>query len=71
MPKFNNFDYLYAVFMVIFGIVMFFSPRSVMRHAKYDEEGIKTENMVKKLGIGLAIFGIAFGIFIYYKMNHA
>jgi hypothetical protein len=57
--------------MFVFGIVMVSSPRSLMRKAKYDEESLKTESWVKKLGIGLCVFAVGFGIYIIYKLNNA
>lgn len=71
MRHFTNIDFLYPVFMLIFGIVMITSPRSLMRKAKYDEESLKTESWVKKLGIALCIFSVGFAVYIYYKLNNA
>jgi hypothetical protein len=42
-----------------------------MRKAKYDEESLKTESWVKKLGIGLCVFSVGFAIYIFYKLNNA
>lgn len=67
--RYTNWDYIYAVFMLLFGIFMIISPRSLMRKVKYDEEGLKTESWVKKAGIGLCIMAPLFAFFIYYKMN--
>lgn len=71
MNKFSNFDYIYAAFLFVFGIVMIFNPRLVMRKVKYDEEGMKTEKWVKKAGIGLCVFAVALAGFFYYKLNNA
>jgi hypothetical protein len=67
--QYSNWDYIYAVFMLIFGIFMIISPRSLMRKAKYDEESLKTESWVKKTGIGLCIMAPLFALFIYYKIH--
>ncbi|MDR1715941.1 MAG: hypothetical protein ACK5KN_11810 [Dysgonomonas sp.] len=67
--QYSNWDYIYAVFMLIFGIFMIISPRSLMRKAKYDEESLKTESWVKKAGIGLCIMAPLFAFFIYYKIH--
>lgn len=71
MRHLSNIDFLYPIFMFIFGIVMIMSPRSLMRKAKYDEESLKTESWVKKLGIGLCVFSVGFAIYIFYKLNNA
>ena len=71
MSNINYLDLLYPVFMFIFGIIMISSPRSLMRKAKYDEESLKTESWVKKLGIGLCVFAVGFGIYIFYKLKYA
>jgi len=42
-----------------------------MRKAKYDEESLKTESLVKKLGIGLVIFALGLGIYMIYKLYNA
>lgn len=64
-------DFVYPAFLLILGIVMIFSPRTLMRKAKYDEESMKTESWVKRLGIVLCIAGVAVGIYYFYKMNNA
>lgn len=69
MKQFSNYDYLYAVFMFLFGLFMIFSPGSLMRKAKYDEERIKTESWLKKTGIVLSVMAVLFGIYVYYKLN--
>ncbi|WP_029903179.1 hypothetical protein [Prevotella sp. 10(H)] len=66
---YSNWDFIYPVFMLIFGIVMILSPRTFMRKAKYDEDSVKAESWVKKAGIGLAIMAPLLAFFIYYKMN--
>ena len=71
MRNFIYLDLLYPVFMFIFGIIMISSPRSLMRKAKYDEESLKTESWVKKLGIGLCVFAVGFRIYIFYKLKYA
>ena len=71
MRNFIYLDLLYPVFMFIFGIIMISSPRSLMRKAKYDEESLKTESWVKKLKIGLCVFAVGFGIYIFYKLKYA
>lgn len=71
MHQYSNFDYLYALFMLLFGLVMIFSPRTLMRGAKYDEESLKTEKWVKWVGIGLSVFSVGFAIFIYIKLSNA
>ncbi|MDR1090759.1 MAG: hypothetical protein LBL79_06755 [Prevotella sp.] len=71
MQKFTNIDFIYPVFLLIFGIVMIFNPRTVMRKAKYDEESLKTESWVKKLGIGFCIFAVAFAVYMYFSLKNA
>jgi uncharacterized membrane protein YfcA len=71
MRNLTNIDLLYPIFMLILGIIMIFSPRSLMRNAKYDDESLKTESWVKKLGIGLAVFAVGLGIYMIYKLNNA
>ncbi len=66
---YSNYDYLYAIFMLLFGIFMIASPRSLMRKAKYDEESLKTESWVKKSGIGLCVLAPLFALFVYFKMH--
>lgn len=63
----SNFDYAYAAFGLIFGIVMMASPRTFMRGAKYDEESIKAESFVKKAGAGLAVLAIFFAVYVYFR----
>lgn len=64
-------DFLYPVFLLILGIVMITSPRSLMRKAKYDEESIKTESWVKKLGYVVCIGAVGMAVYFFYKMNNA
>lgn len=64
-------DFVKPIFMLIFGLVMIFSPRSLMWKAKYDEEGVKAESWVKKIGIILCVAGIAIAIYYIYKMSNA
>ncbi len=71
MRQLTNIDLLYPIFMLVLGVVMILSPRSLMRKAKYDEEGLKAESWVKKLGIGLAVFAVGLGIYMIYKLNNA
>lgn len=61
------YDYLYAIFGVLFGIFMIVSPRTLMRGAKYDEESLKTESWLKKVGIGLIIASIGLAIYLYLR----
>jgi hypothetical protein len=71
MQTLSNYDYLYAIFMFAFGLFMIFSPRTLMRGSKYDEDSLKTEKWVKRLGIGLCVIGVIFGIWIYMSMKNA
>jgi uncharacterized membrane protein YfcA len=71
MQKFSNIDFIYPAFLLVFGLVMMYSPRTMMRKAKYDEESLKTESWIKKLGIGLCVFAVAFGIFMYFNLKDA
>jgi hypothetical protein len=68
MAGYTNWDFIYPVFSVLFGIFMIVSPRSLMYKAKYDEEGLKTESWVKKCGIGLCIIGVAYAVYLYYRL---
>lgn len=71
MQKFTGIDFMYPAFFLIFAIVMIVSPRTMMRRAKYDEESMKTESWIKKLGIGLCVFAVAFAVFIYFNLKDA
>jgi len=71
MYHYSTFDYLYAVFMLLFGLFMIFSPRTLMRGSKYDDDSEKTEKWVKRLGITLCVFAVGFAIFLYIKMSNA
>lgn len=65
----SNFDYLYAIFGIIFGIIMIANPRMFMRNAGYDEESLRTESFMKKTGIVLILGCIGFAIYLYIKLN--
>lgn len=65
MKQPSDFDYVYAVIGIIVGIIMIATPRTFMRKAKYDEESLKTESLLKKIGIGVIIICIVFAIVIY------
>ena len=71
MQQYSNFDYLYALLTLVLALVMIFSPRTLMRGVKYDEESMKTEKWVKWVGIGISVFSIGFAIFIYIKLSNA
>lgn len=71
MSKFTNIDFIYPVFFLVFGIVMILSPRTMMRKAKYDEESLKMESWIKKLGIGFCVFAVAFAVFMYLNLKNA
>lgn len=64
-------DFAKPIFLLILGLVMIFSPRTLMRKAAYDEEGMKTESWVKKTGIILSIVGVAIAIYYFYQMGNA
>ena len=63
----TNFDYIYAALAVVIGLVLIKNPRIVMRGAKYDEESLKTESLVKKMGAGLIVIAIIFAIYLYLR----
>ncbi len=65
----SNFDYVYAVFGIIFGIIMIVNPRMFMRNAGYDEESVRTESFMKKTGAVLVAGCIGFAIYIFVKLN--
>lgn len=69
MQKFSNWDYLYAIFMFLFGLFMIFSPGTFIRKVGYNEERVKAESWLKKIGIGLCIIAPIFAYFIYTKLN--
>jgi len=69
MHKFTNIDLIYPAFMLIFSIIMIVNPRTMMRKAKYDEEGLKTESWVKKMGIGLLVLAVALGIYMFFNLK--
>lgn len=64
-------DFAKPIFLLILGLVMIFSPRTVMWKAKYDEEGLRTEAWVKKLGIIMCLVGVSIAIYYFYKMGNA
>lgn len=49
---------MYYIGIALFGVVMIASPRTFLGRAKFDEESIKTELFIKRIGIGVVIFGI-------------
>lgn len=49
---------LYFVVIGLCGLVMMLSPNSFLGKAKYDEDAVKTESLIKKGGIFLIIFSI-------------
>lgn len=63
------YDYLYALVGIIFGIIMIINPRMLMRNAGYDEESLKTESFMKKIGVLLIIASIGLAIYLYIKLN--
>lgn len=65
--EFTNFDYIYAAAVAVIGVLMIASPRTFMGRAKYDEESVKTESLVKKMGIGAIVLAIAFAAIIFFK----
>lgn len=67
--KYTIYDVLYPICLFLFGIFMIVSPRSLMRKAKYDEEGLKAERWLKYTGIGLCAVSLLLGIYFIYKMN--
>ena len=69
MQQYSNADYLYAAFMLLFGIFMIVSPGSLIRKAKYDEERLRTESWIRKTGIVFCVLGVILGIFFYTKLN--
>lgn len=71
MHQFSNFDYLYALFILLFGVFMIVSPRTLMRGAKYDNESLKTEKWVKRLGIVFCLFAVGFAAYIYIRLSNA
>lgn len=63
-------DYIYAVSLCIVGILLIASPRTFMgRGAGYTEESIKTEKLVKYLGIGLIIISIVVAGLIFFRKD--
>lgn len=64
-------DFIKPVFFLLLGLVMIFSPRTLMWKAKYDEEGLRTESWVKKLGIIMCIISVAVAIYYFYTMSNA
>ncbi len=66
---YSSIDYLYAAFVLLFGIIMIASPGSLIRKAKYDEERVKTESWIRKTGIVLCVIGVLMGIHFYVKLN--
>lgn len=64
-------DFAKPIFLLILGLVMIFSPRTLMWKAKYDEEGMRTESWVKKLGIIMCIVGVGIAVYYFYSMGNA
>jgi hypothetical protein len=69
MQQYSNVDYIYAAFILLFGIFMIVSPETLIRKAKYDEERFKAESWIKKTGILFCILGICLGIYFYIELN--
>lgn len=60
-------DYIYAVAIAIVGAMLIANPSTFMGRAKYDESRLKTESLLKKIGIGLIVFALAFAIAIFLR----
>lgn len=60
-------DYIYSVAMAIVGIIMISSPRTFMGRAKFDEDSLKTEKLLKIVGIVIVILSVVFAGFIYFR----
>ncbi|MBB4037594.1 hypothetical protein GGR21_003514 [Dysgonomonas hofstadii] len=69
MNQISNIDYIYPVFMLLFGLFMIFSPGTFIRKVGYNEERTKAEKWLKWTGIGLCVFAPLLAGFFYYKMN--
>ena len=63
----SNIDYIYAVAIGIVGIMLIANPSTFMGRAKYDENRVKTESLLKKVGIGLIVFAAIFAGAIYFR----
>lgn len=48
-------NYIYFATIAIVGLVMYKSPNAFLGKAKYDEEAVKTEVLVKKIGIAMLV----------------
>ena len=62
-----DFDYLYALGIVVLGIVMMTSPESFLGRAKYNDDRVKTESFLKKTGIVIIICGLVFAVFVFLR----
>lgn len=60
-------DYIYSVAMAIVGIIMISSPRTFMGRAKFDEDSLKTEKLLKIVGIVIVVLSVVFAGFIYFR----
>lgn len=63
----SNFDFIYSGLAILLGIIMIASPRTLMRGANYDEESLKTESLVKKLGVAVIVLGIILGVYLFLR----
>lgn len=61
----SNFDFVYAVLAVVLGILLIANPRALMRGAKYDEESLKTESLMKKIGIAIIALGVILAVYLF------
>ncbi len=69
MNKITVLDYLYPLFMFLFGLFMIFSPGTFIRKVGYNEERIKAEKWLKYTGIALCIMSPFLAYYFYTEIN--
>jgi len=69
MNQYSNLDYLYPAFLLIFGLIMIFSPGSFVRKVGYNEERVKAEKWLRVIGVALCIFAPIMAYYFYTKLN--
>jgi len=49
-------DYVFYVAIIICALVIYKSPQTFMGRAKYDENAVKTQGLIKKGAIAIIVF---------------
>lgn len=56
-------NYIYFATIAFVGLIMYLKPNSFMGKAKYDENAVKTEGVIKKAGIAIIVFSILMSLY--------